>query len=129
YLAPGHSYRFQVSAIDLASNVSTPASGPTFTLALRQDNNAAIAYTGGWQVRNHAYASGGTTRATSAANQTATFTFSGTSVAWISTRGADRGQAEVYVDGQLKGTVDLYNATLQGRRIVFAANNLGSGQH
>jgi hypothetical protein len=80
-------------------------------------------------VRSHAYASGGATRATSSAGKTASFSFIGSDIAWISTRGTDRGIAEVRIDGVLRATVDLYNATLQGRRVVFAATGLTPGQH
>jgi hypothetical protein len=37
--------------------------------------------------------------------------------------------AEVRIDGVLVATVDLYHATLQGRRIVFAADGLAPGAH
>jgi hypothetical protein len=130
YLEPGHEYQFQIRAVDVAGYTSSPASFDTaFILELLQDDDPSVVYSAGWELRNHAYASGGTTRATSQENRTATFTFTGTHVAWISTRADDRGQAEVYVDGVLMGTVDLYNAALQGRRIVFAANDLPAGQH
>jgi hypothetical protein len=38
----------------------------------------------------------------------ASFTFRGTSLSWISARGPAMGKAKVYVDGVLKGTVDNY---------------------
>jgi hypothetical protein len=129
YLEPGHSYKFQIRAVDNADNTGIAAVGTTFALNLHQDNAAAIAYTGGWSAQNHAYAIGGTARETSTAGQTATFTFNGTSVAWVATRGDNRGRAEVRIDGVLKATIDLYNVSLQGRRIVFAQNVLSPGQH
>jgi hypothetical protein len=92
YLAPGHSYQFQIAGVDNASNVGKFASGAAFDLELHQDDDPAVTYTAGWDLRNHAYASGGTTHATSAAGQTVTFTFTGTDIAWISTRGVDRGR-------------------------------------
>jgi bacillopeptidase F len=39
---------------------------------------------------------------------TASFTFRGTSLSWVSAKGPTMGKAKVYVDGVLKGTVDNY---------------------
>ena len=39
---------------------------------------------------------------------TASFTFRGTSVSWVSAKGPTMGKAQVYVDGVLKGTLDNY---------------------
>jgi hypothetical protein len=130
YLTPGHTYRFQLAAVDVAGNTGLFASGPEFLLQLIQETVAAsVAYTGSWEPRTHAYASGGTTRASSQANATATFTFTGTDACLISTRGTDRGRFQVRVDGGAPAVVDLYHTTLQGRRIVFAATNLSDGPH
>ena len=62
-------------------------------------------------------------------NATVTATFTGANVACVATLDRDRGKAEVRVDGGAPVIVDLYSATLQGRRIVFAANGLAAGQH
>jgi hypothetical protein len=127
YLAPGHTYLFQISSVDAANNVSNPAVGPTVALELHQET--AATYSAGWEPRSHAFASGGGTRATSVTNATASYTFTGTDIAWISTRADNRGQATVSIDGGPATLVDLYNATLQGRRIVFAATGLTDGPH
>jgi glucosylceramidase len=47
-----------------------------------------------------------------------------TSLAWVSTMGPDRGLAQVKVDGQVVGTVDLYAPAQQASQVVWAMNGL-----
>ena len=47
----------------------------------------------------------------------------------MATRASDRGQASVSIDGGTPVVVDLYSASFQGRRIVFAANGLSASSH
>ena len=51
---------------------------------------------------------------------------SGSTVAWVSTTGPDRGMATVSVDGGAAVTVDLYSATLKPATVVWQATNLGT---
>ena len=50
-------------------------------------------------------------------------------IAWVSTKGALRGYADVYIDGVLKATVNLLSSTYQAQRIVFAYNWSTNGTH
>jgi hypothetical protein len=68
-------------------------------------------------------------RAASAAGARATLTFSGSSVAFVTTRGPDRGKAEIWLDGVKIKTIDLYAASQGTRRIVYVRNNLAVGEH
>jgi hypothetical protein len=43
--------------------------------------------------------------------------------------GPTRGSADVYVDGELRSTVDLSSGTRETRRIVFAASWSTEGAH
>jgi hypothetical protein len=129
YLTPGHSYSFQIRVVDAAGNISAPAGDATFTLGLATEGAPSAVYSGGWSSRSQAFAAGGAVRITSAPGATVTYQCTCTDLAWIATRGADRGRAEVRVDGGPATVVDLYSPTLQGRRIVFAASNLAPGTH
>ena len=62
----------------------------------------------------------GSLRYATATGASATFSFTGSSVAWVSHLGPDRGSANVYVDGVFKQTVSLTSATYQPKRIVYA---------
>ena len=56
------------------------------------------------------------------------FTFNGTDVEWISSRGADRGVVELAIDGVSQGTVDLSKGG-GSFQTVFAKSGLPRGTH
>ncbi len=58
----------------------------------------------------------------------AQFSFTGSSVAWVATKGPDRGRAEVWMDGAKIKVIDLYASAEQPRRIVFAQDQLDASQ-
>jgi hypothetical protein len=53
---------------------------------------------------------------------TASYTFTGRSIAWVSLKASNRGKANVYVNGVLKATIDLYSATTTKQLVVWSAN-------
>jgi manganese oxidase len=129
-LAPGSTYRYQVRATDNAGNVSTYAAGQSFTVNVAQETSRAIVDTGTWTTATLTGAYGGSVQHASAAGRKATFTFSGSHVAWVAHKAAARGIAEVWVDGVKAATVDLYSATMQPRRVVFSKGGLSAaGSH
>ena len=92
------------------------------------DRDRAIQYSGTWKMweGNGGYMN--TETYTSAPGAEASLTFTGTRVRWFGFKRWDMGQAEVYLDGQLKGTVDCYGVSLQ-RLILFQSEALSAGQH
>ncbi len=52
------------------------------------------------------------------------FSFTGSSVSWVATRGPDRSRTEVWLDGVKVGRIDLYAASEQPRKMIFAKNRL-----
>jgi hypothetical protein len=65
---------------------------------------------------------GGTARSSSTKGSTVSYTFTGRSIAWVGLKAANRGKANVYVNGVLNATVDLYSSTTLRQRIVWSAN-------
>jgi hypothetical protein len=57
------------------------------------------------------------------------FTFTGRGVAWIATRGPQRGSARVFVDGRLAATINLRAGVRSTRTLVFARNFPAVGTH
>jgi hypothetical protein len=55
--------------------------------------------------------------------------FTGTAITWRGSRDPWAGQAEVYVDGTLKATVDTYSATERNQDVLYTAAGLVSGTH
>jgi subtilisin family serine protease len=59
----------------------------------------------------------------------ATYSFTGRSVAWLAVKAADRGKASVAVDGVTVGTVDLRASTKTTRVTVFSRSWASAGAH
>jgi hypothetical protein len=129
FLSPGNAYGFRVRAQDGAGNWSDWAQGPEFFIVAHQESSGAISYVGSWTqaASSSAYGGGLTYEKTKGAK--ATFTFTGRDVAWVATKGPDRGKAEVWVDGVKVKSLDLYSSTTQARRTVFVQHWPDSGLH
>jgi hypothetical protein len=112
-----------------ASACSIWVTGPTVTSA-PIDNNTSTSYNGAFSGQNVAGAYGGSVHFSSTANARATtsqaFRIAG-NVAWVSTKGPDRGRATVSFDGGAPATVDLYAPTQQKAAVVWVANGLATG--
>lgn len=130
-LKPRARYHFRVRATDGAGNVGPWTKTPTSRVRVRQERSARISYTGGWKLHALSGGSGGHVRSTGAAGRTATFTFQGTAAAFISTLGPNRGLVDVWLDGALVATVDLYAPSIQTRAIVWTTGDtaLSGGTH
>lgn len=97
-----------------------------------ENDDVRVSYASGtWSVLSNASASAGTYtyNDSNAAGDTAEFTFTGTSIQWITQRAANRGIAEVFLDGTLVATVDLYAASTQWQVVGYENLNLASGEH
>jgi hypothetical protein len=124
-LAPG-SYTFRVRAQDRAGNWSDFVS-TTFTAELKQENAGTI--TGYWYSHARSSASGGGIWYSTAAGASYSMTFTGRQVAWVASKGVDRGRAHVYLDGAFVKTVDLYSASTAERQVIFSKGFTTSATH
>jgi Pro-kumamolisin, activation domain len=109
-LAPGHSYRFEVSATDNAGNTSAVKAGATYKLALIQENGSAVKYSTGWTRQKITGSNGGYVDYANVAGKTATLSFTGFQVGWITTLGPIRGSATVKLGSAAAQTINT-NAT------------------
>ena len=123
-LALGNNYRFRVRATDDNGNRSAWKYGSRFAVDVHQESSTAVAFTGTWKPQSVSSASGEAVAYSTASGTTAKLTFTGRSVAWVAPKSRTRGKAEVYLDGRKVATVDLFSATAQVRRVVYAANAL-----
>ena len=128
-LAPGHAYRFKVRARDRAGNVGAWVAGVAMPVVLRQDDSAAITYSRGWRLGTSDDYSGGSVRFATAAGASARYSFTGRSVAFVTTPRPDGGRVKVYVDGTYVRTIDLGSGTTTFRRIVFSRTWRTAGTH
>jgi subtilisin family serine protease len=83
---------------------------------------------GGWKGSSSDAATGGRYRSSGSAGATASFTFTGTGVDWLTTTGPGWGRARVLVDDVDQGTVDLY-ATSATWQTAKTYDGLGPGRH
>jgi hypothetical protein len=128
-VAHGNNYEFRVAATDTHGNTSTFATSAVRKLVRSQENGLAIAYSGSWKRVTLTGASGGYVKRSLTAGNTATYTFSGNSVAFVSTRGPNRGFAELRLDGALVATIDLYSPAVSAKRLVWASGALTATTH
>lgn len=129
YSSANGTHQFQASATDEAGNTGMSDPRSATQASAQETPSATLVYTKTWTKAASSNAWSGATRYATAKAATAVYTFNGTDIAWVSTRGPSRGKAKVYVDGVLRTTVDLYAAKAKTRRIVFAASGLAAGQH
>jgi hypothetical protein len=121
-LGSGHTYRFRVRSVDVAGNTGTWAYGSVIRLTGVAQSSASVRYAGTWATSTSPTWWGGTARSSSRAGSTASYTFTGKSIAWVGLKGVGRGKANVYINGVLKATVDLYSATTKKQVVVWSAN-------
>jgi spore germination protein YaaH len=128
-LAPGHAYRFEVRARDRAGNIGPWTAGPTVWASLVQQSAASVTYGGTWHVGESSHYSASYDRFSFAAGASVKYTFTGRSIAWVATRGPDRGVVRVYLDGTLVATVDTRASTPGFRYVAWSRTWASSGTH
>jgi GH25 family lysozyme M1 (1,4-beta-N-acetylmuramidase) len=119
-LANGSLVRYRVRAKDKLGNLGAWSTGPTIQTLIHQQTSTSVRYSGTWRTSTTSSASGGSLRYATAAGASASFTFSGASIAWVATKGSNRGSANVYVDGVYVAGVNLYTSSKTYRTVVFA---------
>jgi hypothetical protein len=117
-----------IGAVDLAGNGAS-AWGPRFTAHAIRIKSSAVRFSAGWtKVLSPKY-SFGTAQYATKAGAKAIYTFTGRSVGFVTTKGPTRGKAEIWVDGSLAATVDLYRSSTAYRQLVWATHWDTPGQH
>jgi GH25 family lysozyme M1 (1,4-beta-N-acetylmuramidase) len=129
YISSGGSLQPRARATDRKANTSAYASGKLTKAAIIQQTTAAMTWSGTWHSVASSAASGGSLKYATGKGASATFRFTGSSVAWVAATGPTRGSASVYVDGAYAGSVKLYSATAHSKQIVFARNWTANGTH
>lgn len=125
------SHRMVIRVLGTANDMSSDTNVVvnSFTVGQKEidSGNPAIQYNK-WTGTTNTKASGKAYRVSQTGGETATFTFRGTGVSWVTAKGPGYGQAEVFLDGVDKGKVDLYAATAQWQ-VLLSYLGLSEGQH
>jgi len=128
-LPSGSSIWTRLRARDAAGNWSEWVEAGPSSYGLVQDSSSSVRWSGTWVRYSATSASGGTARYSTRAGASASYTFTGTGVALVMPKGPTRGQARVYLDGTLAGTISLYRSTGASRQIVFSKTWPTAGSH
>jgi hypothetical protein len=126
---PGRAVQYELRATDKAGNVGSWRTGSGFHVRLASERAASVAYTGRWVSGFSSANLDGAIKSAGVRGKTATFTFTGSQVAWIAPRSPTRGSARILVDGKAVATVSTYSSTLQTRRAVFTYAWGSVGKH
>ncbi len=110
-----------------ASAATVAVDGFTVGTTTTQDSSVNVLYDS-WKGMASSSASGGSYRVTGTAGRTATVSFTGTGVDWVTSTGPGSGKAEVFIDGVDKGSVDLY-ASSTHYQSVRDYSGLTAGAH
>jgi len=129
-LANGSNYEFRVRAFDRDGNTGAYATSAVLKPRLTQNSSSSITYAGSWSTAAASSFSGGSVKYTSkTADEMATYSFTGSSIAFITTTAKTRGVVRVYIDGQSVGLLDLYSSTTAYRKSLYAKSWPTSGAH
>lgn len=124
----GSSYGFRLRAVNADGTPGPWALAPAATVTRLEETAVALTYSGTFKRRVLSGASEDHVRKTSASGGLVRLSFSGTSVAFVSTIAPARGIAEVRVDGDDWQSVDFYGASTLPRQVVWATT-VDPGSH
>src|SRR5438067_2355366 len=105
------------------------AASSSFVQTRIEQNDAAMTYTGHWYANNSTALSRGTAALATDAGSRASLSFTGSGVAWITYQDQWSGVARVYIDGNLKTTIDNYASPSRAGVEAYSIGGLGAGTH
>jgi len=112
-------YRFAVRAVNTLGVPGSFRYGPTFRTISYSEASAAVKFSSGWGLSSSTGFVGGKAKYSVTAGRSASLTFIGNRVSWLSATGPNMGSARVYINGSLVSTVNLFSATPVARKLVF----------
>lgn len=129
HVAPaGAEVRYRVRAIDRDGQASDWRSSSWMIPSAVSDTSPTVRWTGRWGSTSYNQYLGRRAHWTKARSAYATFSFRGSSVAWVGPIGPTRGKARIILDGKLVATVDTHAPTFRARDVIWAAN-IADGAH
>ncbi len=126
-VVPGDAVQFRVRATDNATNTSVDAYGKIFLVRLIPDTS--VSFRGSWLTKLRAWYLDGRMRYTKIAGAYATYSFTGSSIAWVAPTGIAGGSAKVEIDGKLAATVSLRTPISTNAKTVYSYSWPTVGRH
>jgi hypothetical protein len=118
-----------IDAFDVEDGAGVAGGIPAATVGHFENDNPALTYTGIWYSNTNSVHSGGTAVLASGAGSAVSLNFHGTGVAWVAYRDAWSGLARVFLDNELKATIDTYLLAGQARAAIYTVEDLPLGDH
>ncbi|MEP7245326.1 MAG: hypothetical protein ABI885_16850 [Gammaproteobacteria bacterium] len=87
-----------------------------------ENSRAEIVYHGRWALDFHTGHSSQQAHRAQRPLDAATLRFVGTRVSWLGTKGPDHGVAQILIDGQASGAIDLYAPEPQHSRVLYTTD-------
>ncbi len=115
-----------LAGIFLLTGVPAPAQNSVTRI---EQNDAAVAYSGSWYPNQSAANHGGSATLALDMGSSAVAAFTGTGIRWIGLADEYSGLARVYLDGELKSTVDTYRTPAQAQAALYSIEGLAAGAH
>ncbi|MCC7369035.1 MAG: hypothetical protein IT306_11470, partial [Chloroflexi bacterium] len=106
-----------------APATATPASGATTTI---DSTSASITWKGWWPVTTDSAAVGGSEKLGEFGGDSASYTFTGSSIQLVYRQNTNRGIAQIKIDGAVVGTLDQYGASTAQKKATY---NVTRGSH
>jgi hypothetical protein len=111
-----------LDAVDIYGTIAAPP-------ARYEQTNAGIHKTGSWTDYSNTTASKASYGRSLTADASATIHFTGERIDYIGFKGTTTGWVEVYLDGDLKATIDLAATTVAGNQLIWSSGTIGGGSH
>ncbi len=116
-LDSSYAWDMNLYGTDRAGNTGQAVHVPVSFFSVPSSVN--IAYVKTWSTSSNSKYLGGSTKYATAAGATATYTFTGRAIGFVSTKGPSRGKAEIWIDGVKMATVDLYASSTKYRVLAY----------
>src|SRR3972149_10563558 len=113
----------------LTNTLRLVGSGGYVFTTYQETDLSAVVRTGQWFSTTLHNPSGGRYIFSIETGATVTLSFTGTQATWIGPKYHEFGIADVYLDGDFQGSVDLYSASLQSQQPLFTASDLSNTTH
>ena len=113
-------HEFRVAPVDAAGERGAWSVTPRLRARHAMEVEPIGSFAGTWQRKTGAAWLEGSSRIAKSPDASARFQVRALGVAWVATKGPDRGRPVIAVDGTTLGTVDLRAAAVTYRRVVWA---------
>jgi hypothetical protein len=125
----GGSILYRVRPVDWAGNKGTWVKSATLRPRIVQQTSPNAKFSSGWTTLNDAAFSGGSAKQSDVSGASARYTFKGRAIGIVMTTDPAQGVIRVYIDGDLRKTVDMADFDSGDKVIVYARRFSSYGEH